>query len=232
MQRWQAPKSWLLLFVILFTALYLVILVVRPSEALFGVDGEWVWTGHPPSPTTYSRWWPAILGLSIFVLGSVWFDKIWERTGKRVHVAGLFFLMGMIVVLQVLLKFIHYRFPMEYYLYRAIGPSDGFWRVAIFIDSIHEYLRTYPEQMMAVQGITIHPPVHPPGNIVYLWLWKWFFEGVPDLAHSLAHWLRGYACATWEFVTLQDAQIAATLGQMMLVPLTSLTILPLYNFWC
>jgi hypothetical protein len=218
------PLTW----AILLTLVYLVIMMTRPSPAFFGVEGEWFWNGRPPSPVTYPRWWPPILGLGLTVLVAAGLDRIWDRSSAGVHVAGLGFLMVMVVLLQILLKRIHYADPMEYYLYRVIGPSDGFWQIAVWIEDIGAYLRTYPAQMRAVRETSIHPPVHPPGNIVYIWLWRQLFQSLPALAGRVAHWLRGYRCDALAFVRLTDAQIAASVGQMTLVPLTALTVPPLY----
>ncbi|MFN2285032.1 MAG: ArnT family glycosyltransferase, partial [Anaerolineae bacterium] len=82
--------------------------------------------------------------------------------------------------------------------------------------------------MRAARGIFVHLPVHPPGNIVYLWVWRKVFGFLTTLGHSIAHSLRGYNCADLSFVTLQDSQIAAAVGQMVIPLFSGLTIFPLY----
>ncbi len=82
--------------------------------------------------------------------------------------------------------------------------------------------------MHATKGIFVHLPVHPPGAILYLWLWEKFFELFPTLAHAVAHSFRAYNCADLAFVTLPDAKIAAAFGQMIITLFSGLTIFPLY----
>ncbi len=218
------PTSW----AVLLTAVYLAILALRPDEAFFGVPGEWTWAGRPPSPATLPRWPPAIIALALTVAVNMVLDKRWNTLSRRQHAMALGFLVLMIPLLQVLLKYIHYRYPLEFYLYRTIGPHNGFWQVAISIESLGEYLRTYPAQMRAMDNGFEHLTTHPPGNILYLWLWRKGFEALPGLAHTVAHWLRGYNCADLAFVTLPDAHIAAALGQISVPLFSGLTVLPLY----
>ncbi|HQE93609.1 MAG TPA: glycosyltransferase family 39 protein [Anaerolineae bacterium] len=220
----SAPTAW----AILLTVLYLAILALRPAEAFFGVPGEWTWAGRPPSPSTLPRWWPAIVALTLTAVISIVLDKRWEGMSRRQHMAALGFLVVGIPLTQILLKYIHYRYPIEFYLYRTIGPHNGFWQVAISIDALSDYLRTYPAQMLAMDDVFEHLTTHPPGNILYLWLWRKGFEAFPGLAHAVAHWLRGYNCADLAFVSKPDAHIAAALGQMCIPLFSGLTVLPLY----
>ncbi|MGC9396088.1 MAG: ArnT family glycosyltransferase [Anaerolineae bacterium] len=217
-----------LIWVMALTLIYLVILAVRPSEAFFGVPGQWTWSGRPPATSTIPRWWPSLALLALLCGAGIWYDKKWETLSQRHKTAVLIALAILIPLLQVALKYIHYRYPLEYYLYRTIGPHNGFWQAAISIDAIGSYLRHYPDQMRATSGVFVHLPVHPPGNIVYLWMWRKVFEFFPTLGHSIAHSLRGYNCADLAFVTLQDSQIAAAVGQMITLLFSGLTIFPLH----
>lgn len=208
--------------------LYLLLLATRPAEACFGVPGEWTWSGRPPAPTTVPRWWPAIAVLAGTALGAVALDRRWSALGRRARALALAGLVVAIPLIQLTLKFIHHRYPVAFYLHRTIGPHNGFWQAAVAIESVGDYLRTYPAQMQRAVGTYLHLTTHPPGNVLYLWLWRQTFAAFPNVAHAVAHWLRGYNCADFGFVTLHDPQIAAALGQM-LVPLASgLTVLPLY----
>lgn len=219
-----APVAW----AILLTAIYLVILALRPAEAFFGVPGEWTWAGRPPAPSTLPRWPPAIAALALIAITGIALDKRWDALTRRQRAAALGFLVVAIPLTQVLLKYIHYRYPIEFYLYRTIGPHNGFWQVAVSITDLGEYLRTYPTHMRAMDNIYEHLTTHPPGNIIYLWLWRKGFEALPGLAHTVAHWLRGYNCADLAFVSMPDAHIAAALGQMCVPLFSGLTVLPLY----
>lgn len=210
------------------TGVYLLILAVRPSEAFFGVPGEWVWSGRPPALSTYPRWWPAISVLLLTGGLAITLERRWKQLSRRQHILALGLLVGLIPLIQILLRAIHYPHPIEFYLYRTLGPHNGFWQVAAAITSLGDYLRTYPAQMQAMTGVFGHLTTHPPGNILYLWLWRQGFEALPGLAHIVAHWLRGYNCADIAFVTRPDAAIAAALGQMSLPLFSGLTVLPLY----
>jgi len=217
-----------LIWVIALTLIYLTILAIRPSEAFFGVPGQWTWSGRPPAASTIPRWWPSLVLLALLCGGGIWYDKKWETLSQCHKTAVLIALATVIPLLQIALKYIHYRYPLEYYLYRTIGPHNGFWQAAISIDNIWSYLSHYPDHMRAASGVFVHLPVHPPGNIVYLWVWRKFFEFVPTLGHNIAHSLRGYNCADLAFVALQDSQIAAAVGQMITPLFSGLTIFPLY----
>lgn len=217
-----------LIWVSVLTLAYIAILAVRPSEAYFGVPGQWTWSGRLPAASTIPRWWPGLALLALLAGGGLWHDKRWETLSRRHKTAALIALALMIPLLQVALKYIHYRYPLEYYLYRTIGPHNGFWQAAIAIDSIGDYLRHYPDQMRAASGTFVHLPVHPPGNIVYLWVWRKVFEFFPALGHHIALSLRAYNCADLGFVTLPDAKIAAAVGQMITPLFSGLTVFPLY----
>ncbi len=217
-----------LIWVIVLTLAYLTILAVRPSEVYFGVPGQWTWSGRPPAASTIPRWWPSLALLALLAGAGLWYDKRWETLSRRHKTVALTTLALLIPLLQVALKYIHYRYPLEYYLYRTIGPHNGFWQAAIAIESIGDYLRHYPDQMRAASGIFVHLPVHPPGNIVYLWGWRKIFDLFPGLGHTVAHYLRGYNCADLTFVTLQDSQIAAAVGQIITTLFSGLTVFPLY----
>ncbi len=141
---------------------------------------------------------------------------------------GLGFLIVVIPLTQILLIYIHNPRPIVSYLYRTIGPHNGFWQIAVSIDDLGDYLRTYPAQMRAMDGVFVHLTTHPPGTILYLWLWRRGFEAFPGIAHTVAHWLRSYNCADLAFVMRPDAHIATALGQMSLPLLNGLTVLPLY----
>ncbi|MFN2282847.1 MAG: hypothetical protein ACK2UQ_00375, partial [Anaerolineae bacterium] len=150
-----------LIWVIALTLIYLVILAVRPSEAFFGVPGQWTWSGRPPAVSTIPRWWPSLTLLALLCGAGIWYDKRWETLSQRHKTAVLIALATVIPLLQIALKYIHYRYPLEYYLYRTIGPHNGFWQAAISIDNIGSYLSHYPEHMRAARGIFVHLPVHP-----------------------------------------------------------------------
>ncbi len=222
--RFSDPVAW----VIALTAVYLVILATRPAEAFFGVPGQWTWSGRPPAASTIPRWWPAIIALGLSSIAAITLDKRWPNLARRQHAIAIGFLVATIPLIQILLKYIHYQNPIEFYLYRTIGPHNGFWQIAVSIETLSEYLHTYPTQMQALEGVFGHLTTHPPGNILYLWLWRKGFEAVPGLAHIVAQWLRSYNCADLTFVTRPDAHIAAALGQMSLPLLSGLTVLPLY----
>ncbi|MBN1877393.1 MAG: glycosyltransferase family 39 protein [Anaerolineae bacterium] len=223
-RRLKNPLTW----VIALTLVYLIILAIRPSEAFFGVPGQWTWSGRPPAASTLPRWWMSLALLALLFGAGIWYDKKWDTLSRWHRGAVLISLAVCIPLLQIALKYVHYPYPLEYYLRRTIGPHNGFWQAAISIDAIGAYLRTYPDYMRAASGVFVHLPVHPPGNIVYLWGWRKVFEFFPSLGHSIAHYLRGYNCADLAFVTLRDSQIAAALGQMLTPLFSGLTILPLY----
>ncbi|MGC9348524.1 MAG: ArnT family glycosyltransferase [Anaerolineae bacterium] len=219
-----------LILAVVLTLTYLVVLALRPSESWFGVPGEWTWSGRPPSPETVRRWWPALLLLALTVAGGALLDPVWERMTRWHRAIALVLLAISVPILQVTLKYVHYRYPIEFYLYRTIGPHNGFWQAAISIENLGNYLRTYPAQMKAAADTFGHLSTPPPGAILYLYGWRQLFELLPSVAHTVAHWLRAFNCADFSFVTLEDPQIAATTGQM-LVPLWSgLTLFPLYDW--
>jgi len=220
----SSPRTW----AVCLTLAYLVILAVRPAESWFGVPGQWTWSGRPPSLSTLPRWPPAIAVLLVMLSGGLLLDRRWQQLKRYHHLVALCGLATLIPISQLALKYIHYRYPMEYYLFRTIGPHNGFWQASVAIESLLDYLKTYPDQMRAMRGIYVHLPVHPPGNVLYLWGWRKLFEWLPQVGYTVAHWFRGYNCADVGFVTLENAQIASALGQIAVLAFSGLTILPLY----
>ena len=209
---------------------YLIILARRPSEWFFGIPGEWTWPGRPPAPSTMARWPLAIGVLSLTVALGLLTEHMWPSLNRRAKMTALMALAGMVVINQVALRRIHYRYVIEYYLYRTIGPHNGFWQAAIAIESLGDFLRTFPEHMRVAGDAFGHLATHPPGNILYLYAWRRLFEAWPAAAHAVAHWLRAYNCHDLAFVTLEDAQIAAALGQMIVPLWSGLSLFPLY-YW-
>ena len=218
------PLTWITALVVA----YAIIVAVRPSEAWFGVPGEWTWSGRPPAVSTLRRWPPAIAALAVTATFAVLMDRRWHRTARLGRASALASLAVAIPTIQLLLKAIHYRYPLEFYLYRTIGPHNGFWQAASQIASLADYLRSYPEAMRAARSTFIHLTTAPPGAIVYLWGWRQAFSMAPNIAHAVAQAFRGYACADLAFVTLSDAQIASALGQMMVPLWSGLTVVPIY----
>lgn len=215
-------------WVVLFTGLFLVSLVIQVNP--YPDDPkQWRWPSRPPSPTTYLRWWPALLVLTIFVLLVMWLDRCCNSTPPRHQVwLTLTFFIVAAPLIQVCLVYIHNPLPIVSYLYRTIGPHNGFWQIAIGNDDIIQFLRTYPQQIRTYPFV--HTPVHPPGNILYIWLWRRAFQALPDLADPIAHYLRFYNCSDLAFVNLDNDQIACVLAQLDIPLLSGLTVIPLYLF--
>ena len=222
---WVTPVFW----AVLLTVLYLVGVATSPTPYLFGPD-EWRWHGRPPSLASLPRWWPSLVLLVVYLLAVVfWIDgRGSNRPSRRREWAVLAFLIVMAPAIQVAFTYIRYRYPLEFYLYRTISYKNGFWQVAIGAASdLSLYLRTYPQQMQAHPFV--HTPVHPPGDIIYIWLWRKGFEMLPGASRAVAQYLRTYNCADLGFVNLEDAQIASALAQMVIPLFSGLTVLPLYG---
>jgi hypothetical protein len=217
-----------LVWVIVLTLAYAAVVATRPSEAWFGVPGEWTWSGRPPAASTAPRRPPAIAALTATAVFVVLMDRHWIRATRTTQRLALATLIVIIPVLQVLLKTIHYAHPLEFYLHRTIGPHNGFWQAAIGIKSLITYLRTYPEAMLSAMDAYVHLTTAPPGGVIYLWVWRQAFSAMPQVAQAVARLFRSYACADLAFVRLDNAQIAAALGQMSIPLWSGLTVLPLY----
>ncbi|HHH41443.1 MAG TPA: hypothetical protein ENK56_05505, partial [Chloroflexi bacterium] len=100
-----------LFWAVLLTLLYLVGLATRVSPYLFGPE-EWRWRGRPPSPTTFPRWWPALVLLALYLLFAFWVDgrEVRHRSGRR-EAFSLAFLVLMAPLIQVALVYIHNPYP-------------------------------------------------------------------------------------------------------------------------
>lgn len=209
------------------TALYLLILATRPSEYFFG-PSSWQWHGRPPAASTYERWWPAMLLLGVYFLGAGWWwdRRLSKNPSRRAEWAGLLFLLLLAPAIQLALKYIHYPDPIEFYLHRTIGPHNGFWQIAIGIDNVGDFLQRFPEEIQAHPFV--HTVTHPPGNFLYIWLWRKLFALWPEVADPLSQLFRSYNCADLQFVRLNDAQIGAASAQMLIPFFSSLTAIPLY----
>jgi hypothetical protein len=231
--------SYPVFWAVLLTVLYLVGVATSATPYLFGPE-EWRWHGRPPSLASVPRWWPALILLVVYLLAVVfWIDgrarvvagatprHRADRPSRRREWAVLAFLIAMAPAIQVAFTYIHNPYPIASYLYRTISHKNGFWQIAIgAATDLNLYLRTYPQQMQAHPFV--HTPVHPPGNIVYIWLWRQGFEMLPGVGRVVAQYLRTYNCADLQFVNLKDAQIASALAQMIIPLFSGLAAIPLY----
>ncbi len=213
---------------VLLTVLYLVGVATSATPYLFGPE-EWRWHGRPPAPSSFPRWWPALVLLAVYLLAVVfWIDGCGaDRPSRRREWAILAFLIVMAPAIQVAFTYIHHRYPVASYLYRTISHKNGFWQVATgAATDLNLYLRTYPQQMQAHPFV--HITTHPPGDIVYIRLWRRGFEILPGASRAVAQYLRTYNCADLRFVNLEDSQIASALAQMVIPLFSGLTTVPLY----
>ncbi len=228
MQRLRSLMKNPLMWVVVLTLAYAAIVATRPSEAWFGVPGEWTWSGRPPAASTVPRWPPAIAALTVTAVFVVLMDRHWSRATRTTQRLALAALIVIIPILQLLLKTIHYAHPLEFYLHRTIGPHNSFWQAAVGIESLITYLRTYPDAMLSAMDTYVHLTTAPPGGVIYLWVWRQAFSAMPQVAQAVARLFRSYACTDLAFVRLDNAQIAAALGQMIIPLWSGLTVLPLY----
>ncbi len=219
----RRPAVW----AVLLTAIYVVALATQATPYLLGNE-EWRWHARTPGLGVRRRCWPALALLVAYVVFSVWWIERWGggRSSRRREWALLGFLLLMAPAIQLALKSMRYPYPLEFYLYRTIGSHNGFWQTAVGIDELGAYLSTYPDQMISTQFG--HLTTHPPGDILYIWLWRKALEQLPTVAHAVAQYFRTYNCRALWFVRLEDAQIASALAQITIPLLSGLPIVPLY----
>jgi hypothetical protein len=210
--------TWIVCLTILVLASLMTNVTPYPEER-----SVWRWKSWPPPPATLPRWLPAILVLAVYVGLTSWFDR---RPARRRALPVLVFIAVAALLIQISLVYIHDPYFFTPYLYRTIGPHNGFWQIATGTDDVLRYLRDYPREMQAHPFV--HTMTHPPGNVVYVWLWRQLFRALPALSHDVAHFFRLYNCADLQFVNLEDDQIASALGQMLVPLLGVLTVVPLY----
>ncbi len=67
---------------------------------------------------------------------------------------------------------------------RTLNPAYfGYFPPATQVSDLGEFLRTYPERRMAYN---IRVQTHPPGNVIFYWLFIRTFESIPSVTQALA----------------------------------------------
>lgn len=219
----SSPINW----AILLSALFLAAVATQLSPHLLGNE-EWAWHARTPALAVRRRCWPSLVLLVLYVLFSVCYVDRHEadRPSRTRECLVLGVLVLLAPAIQVALKYMRYPHPLEFYLYRTIGSHNGFWQTAIAIEDLQAYLTTYPHQMS--NSNFIHVMTHPPGAVLYVWMWRKALEILPSAAHGVAQCFRMYRCRDLSFVQLQDPQIASALAQMMIPLVSGLPVIPLY----
>jgi len=219
----RRPVFW----AVLLTIAFLGALVTQATPFLLGNE-EWRWHARPPAPDVRGRSWLGVIVLVTYLVISIaWIDGADSGLpSRRREWAILGFLIVMAPVIQIAMKYIRYPYPLEFYLYRTIGYHNGFWQTAVAIDSVGSSLRTYPDLMRTTEFV--HLMTHPPGGVLYIWLWRQAFQLLPGVGRIVAQVFRAYHCSALWFVRLENAQIASAMAQMTIPLLSGLPILPLY----
>lgn len=219
---WRSPLFWMALLTAASSLSLATGINPYPSD-----PQQWRWPGRPPSPSTYPRWWPALLVLALYVALIWWVDQRCRVRPRRWLVAvALAAIVIAAPLIQLCLVYIHNPYPIALYLHRTIGPLNGFWQIATANDSLVALLRDYPALMRSEPYV--HTATHPPGPVLWVWLVRAGYRAWPAAAQAVAHWLRGYNCQDIGFVSLDNDQIAAATAQMVIPLFSGLVALPLF----
>jgi hypothetical protein len=184
---------------VLLTVLYLAAMVTQATPYLLG-NAEWRWHGRPPGQGMRQRYWPALTLLAAYLFLCInWIEGPGADRPSRSREWGVLgFLILIAPAIQIALRYMRYPYPVEFYLYRTIGSHNGFWQTAVSVDSLSSYMGTYAQQMRNTEYV--HLATHPPGDVLYVWLWRKALEVLPGIAHAVAQHFRAYNCSALWFV--------------------------------
>ncbi len=187
--------------------------------------GDFGWRWPYAVPPAVSRVWPFVISLGMYLLGT----KGLFRRSSAWGLLGWAILGGVVLTLTGLAV----AYDPFYQLYSiTIGLAGGGWHYAAsHISDLGDTLRRWPEYMPeAVQTVSSHLGIAPPGAVVVYWVANQLMALFPGLANLLGQPLRAAQCHQFRLLDYTNAQFAsAWLG--LLTPLwASLTVFPLYTY--
>jgi hypothetical protein len=104
--------------------------------------------------------------------------------------------------------------------------SSGYWTVGAQVQDVARFIGEYPQN---APEYPVHESRHPPGLSLIYWAGAQLFKLVPDLANTVANWLRPYSCLSDVSTTVAANQMAAgAFGILVEILLAMLPVLPIY----
>ena len=105
--------------------------------------------------------------------------------------------------------------------------SNGFWTVGAQVQNVSNFINQYPHN---APNYPVHPMRHPPEISLIFWFGAQAFKLIPDVATTVANWLRPYSCLSNVSIMVPANQMASgAFGAVLEIILTMLTMLPLYG---
>lgn len=112
---------------------------------------------------------------------------------------------------------------------RTLNPAYfGYFPPASRVSDLGEFLRTYPERRMEYN---IRVQTHPPGNVIFYWLFIRAFESVPSVTQALAPVIEPHVLARPDWAQrYTTAEVLAGAAASLAVPaISTLGVLPLHR---
>ncbi len=104
--------------------------------------------------------------------------------------------------------------------------SGGYWTVGAQVQDLGEFIANYT---VNAPEYPVHQSRHPPGLSLIYWGGAQLFKLTPEVANTVANWLRPYSCLSDVSTTVAANQMAAgAFGIVVEIALAMLTVWPLY----
>ncbi|MCL4506005.1 MAG: glycosyltransferase family 39 protein [Chloroflexi bacterium] len=173
---------------------------------------------------------PLILCLVIYGLACLWLargvqaDKPLTRP-QRASLIGLAVVGGLAI--QFAVTRVTEPDPLVGIAWRTYAiKSGGYWSVGAQVQDVAKFIGDYPKD---ATEYPVHEIRHPPGLSLIFWAGAQIFKLIPQVATTVASWLRPYSCLSDVSTMVPANQMASgALGIVIEILLAMLPVVPLY----
>ena len=171
--------------------------------------------------------WRFLVLLAVVSLFVAWW--VWTKHKSRLNVVHLSMLAGLGLCFVLTIQFLSKNGVVL--MTRMISPyyEPTYFLPAAEIVDVRDFLITYPDCLQAMNCPTHHMNSHPPGNVLFMWIFYQIASALPDMVTEwLGPFLRAHTVAEWAVGLPDRTLIAAGFAGLAIPAVSVLTVIPLY----